>query len=182
VPVSMCNWRVSVDDIRRCHWTPSQAEPTSTPETIGDQHQSGGPSKHCHCSGARGIGLGSLDSWPTRRASYVQQTQERGLSTLSIGLGTTVAADDVGESPGFVVERASPGGTEVKGSQEVVIVAMMAASSPSSSTDSAQRSSTSTEMAVKSSLASATLFRRSRNRVSLSLRSSEVAQKLWTRF
>jgi hypothetical protein len=27
VPLSMCNWRDSVDDTRGCLWTPSQAEP-----------------------------------------------------------------------------------------------------------------------------------------------------------
>ena len=43
VPLSMCGWKVSVDDILRRHGTPSQAEPTSTPEAISDQQSSGGP-------------------------------------------------------------------------------------------------------------------------------------------
>ena len=52
MPLSMCNWRVSVDDTRGCHWTPSQTEPASTPEAIGDQQSSGGPSEKYQCIGA----------------------------------------------------------------------------------------------------------------------------------
>ena len=35
----------SVDDVFRRHGTPSQTEPTSTPEAIWDQQSSGGPSE-----------------------------------------------------------------------------------------------------------------------------------------
>jgi hypothetical protein len=42
VPLSMCGWKASVDDVLRRHGTPSQTEPTSTPETIKDQQSSGG--------------------------------------------------------------------------------------------------------------------------------------------
>jgi hypothetical protein len=42
VPLSMCNWRGSVDDARERHRTTSQTESPSTPEAIGDQLRSGG--------------------------------------------------------------------------------------------------------------------------------------------
>ena len=38
----MCGWKVSVDDVLQRHRTPSQTEPTSTPEAIQDQQSSGG--------------------------------------------------------------------------------------------------------------------------------------------
>ena len=41
--LSMCGWKVSVDDVFQRHGTPSQAEPASTPEAIQDQQSSGGP-------------------------------------------------------------------------------------------------------------------------------------------
>jgi hypothetical protein len=53
VPLSMCRWRASADDVLQRHRTPSQAEPTSTPETIQDQQSSGGPSEKYQCTGAR---------------------------------------------------------------------------------------------------------------------------------
>jgi hypothetical protein len=74
-----------------------------------------------------------------------------------VGIYMTVAADDAGGSPGAPVEFELPAGAEVKGLQETAIVAVMAASSPSSSPDSARRSLTSTAMATRSSLAPTTL-------------------------
>ena len=43
--VSMCGWKVSVDDVLQRHGTSSQAGPASTPEVIEDQLRSGGPSE-----------------------------------------------------------------------------------------------------------------------------------------
>ena len=40
--LSMCNWKSSADDTRRCHGTPCQAEAAGTPEVIEDQLSSGG--------------------------------------------------------------------------------------------------------------------------------------------
>jgi hypothetical protein len=49
----MCGWKDTVDDTRRCHGTPSQTEPASTPEAIEDQQQSGGPLEKYQCMGRR---------------------------------------------------------------------------------------------------------------------------------
>jgi hypothetical protein len=43
VPLSMSRWKASVDDVLQRPGTPSQTEPTSTPEAIQDQQSSGGP-------------------------------------------------------------------------------------------------------------------------------------------
>jgi hypothetical protein len=48
VPLSMCCWLVSDDDVLQRHGTPSQAEPTSTPEAIQDQQR---PSDKYQCTG-----------------------------------------------------------------------------------------------------------------------------------
>jgi hypothetical protein len=45
VPLSMCRWRVSADDVLQRPRAPSQAGPTSTPEIIENQQLSGGPSE-----------------------------------------------------------------------------------------------------------------------------------------
>ena len=52
MPLSMCGWKVSVDDVLQRHGTPSQTEPASTPEAIQDQQSSGGPSEKYQCTGA----------------------------------------------------------------------------------------------------------------------------------
>ena len=52
MPLSMCRWMVSVDDVLQRHGTPSQTEPASTPEAIQDQQSSGGPSEKYQCTGA----------------------------------------------------------------------------------------------------------------------------------
>jgi hypothetical protein len=52
VPLSKCRRLVSVDDVLQRHGTPSQTEPTSTPEAIQDQQSSGGPSEKYQCTGA----------------------------------------------------------------------------------------------------------------------------------
>jgi hypothetical protein len=52
VPLSMCRWKSSVDDVLQRHGTPSQAEPASTPEAIQDQQSSGGPLEKYQCTGA----------------------------------------------------------------------------------------------------------------------------------
>ena len=51
VPLSMCRWRSSVDDVLQRHRDSSQAEPTSTPEAIQDQQLSGGPSRSINVLG-----------------------------------------------------------------------------------------------------------------------------------
>ena len=43
--LSLCGWKVSVDDVLQRHGTPSQTGPASTPEAIEDQQSSGGPSE-----------------------------------------------------------------------------------------------------------------------------------------
>jgi hypothetical protein len=50
VPISMCRWKNSVDDVLQRHGTPSQAESSSTPETIQDQRSSGGPLEKYQCT------------------------------------------------------------------------------------------------------------------------------------
>jgi hypothetical protein len=52
VPLSMCDWKSYVDDTRGCHWTSSQAEPTSVPEAIEDQPCSGGSCSALSLTGA----------------------------------------------------------------------------------------------------------------------------------
>jgi hypothetical protein len=42
VPLSMCGWRVSADDVLQRHGAPSQAGPAGTPENIEDQQLSDG--------------------------------------------------------------------------------------------------------------------------------------------
>ena len=42
MPLSMCRWLVSADDVLQRHGTPSQTGPASTPEAIWDQQSSGG--------------------------------------------------------------------------------------------------------------------------------------------
>ena len=54
MPLSMCGWKVSVDDVLQRHGTPSQTGPASTPEAIEDQQSSGGPSEKYQCIGGRG--------------------------------------------------------------------------------------------------------------------------------
>ena len=41
--LSMCGWKVTVDDVLQRHGTPSQAEPTSTPEAIRTSNQAVDP-------------------------------------------------------------------------------------------------------------------------------------------
>ena len=48
----MCGWKVTVDDVLQRHGTPSQTEPTSTPEAIQDQQSSGGSSEKYQCTAA----------------------------------------------------------------------------------------------------------------------------------
>ena len=52
VPLSMCAWLVSVDDVLQRHGTPSQTGPASTPEAIQDQQSSGGSLEKYQCTGA----------------------------------------------------------------------------------------------------------------------------------
>jgi hypothetical protein len=72
VPLSMCGWRSSANDTTRCHGTSSQAEPTSTPETIENQPSSGGPLEKYQCTGAlsglpkTGPGVRHLETEPLR--------------------------------------------------------------------------------------------------------------------
>jgi hypothetical protein len=42
VPLSMCGWKSSADDVLQRHGTSSQTEPASTPEIIKNQPSSGG--------------------------------------------------------------------------------------------------------------------------------------------
>ena len=69
VPLSMCRWRSSVDDVLQRHRDSSQAEPTSTPEAIQDQQLSGGPSEKYQCTGAAQPGSMSSSSKEYRSAS-----------------------------------------------------------------------------------------------------------------
>ena len=63
VPLSMCRWLVSVDDVLQRHRTPSQTGPASTPEAIHDQQSSGGPSEKYQCMGAGGSVPGARLLW-----------------------------------------------------------------------------------------------------------------------
>ena len=56
VPLSVCGWKVSVDDVLQRHATPSQTGPASTPEAIENQPSSGGPLEKYQCSGAGSAG------------------------------------------------------------------------------------------------------------------------------
>ena len=51
MPLSMCRWKVSADDVLQRHGTPSQTGPASTPEAIWDQQSSGGPLEKYQCMG-----------------------------------------------------------------------------------------------------------------------------------
>ena len=53
--LSMCGWKVSVDDVLQRHGTPSQTEPASTPEANKDQQSSGGPLEKYQCTGTPAV-------------------------------------------------------------------------------------------------------------------------------
>jgi hypothetical protein len=53
VPLSMCGWEASVDDVLRRHGTPSQTEPAGTPEPTKDQQISAGSLREVSMYGGR---------------------------------------------------------------------------------------------------------------------------------
>ena len=59
MPLSMCGWKVTVDDALEHHGTPSQTGPASTPEAIQDQQSSGGPLEKYQWTGAVSVATGA---------------------------------------------------------------------------------------------------------------------------
>ena len=75
----MCRWKVSVDDVLQRHGTPSQTEPTSTPEAIWTSNQAVDPSEKYQCTGivltlndrgSQGLGCYLGESMATRESHY----------------------------------------------------------------------------------------------------------------
>ena len=71
--LSMCRWKVSVDDISQRHGNPSQTGPASTPEAISDQQSSGGSLREVSMNGGS---LGRVIGMDWRHRSELVQPCE----------------------------------------------------------------------------------------------------------